>query len=110
MPINASPSSHGYDVTNYKAVNPQYGSLADFKTLITEGHSRGIKVIIDFVINHSSSQHPWFVKSAANDPFYRDFYRWNSTKPTYKGPWGQDVWYTKIAVIIMPCFGAKCPI
>ncbi len=109
MPINASPSSHGYDVTNYKAVNPQYGSLADFKTLITEAHSRGIKVIIDFVINHSSSQHPWFVKSAANDPFYRDFYRWNSTKPTYKGPWGQDVWYTKNSSNYYALFWSEMP-
>lgn len=109
MPINASPSSHGYDVTNYKAVNPQYGSLADFKTLITEAHSRGIKVIIDFVINHSSSQHPWFIKSAANDPFYRDFYRWNSTKPTYKGPWGQDVWYTKNSSNYYALFWSEMP-
>ncbi len=109
MPINASPSSHGYDVTNYKAVNPQYGSLADFKNLITEAHNRGIKVIIDFVINHSSSQHPWFVKSAANDPFYRDFYRWNSTKPTYKGPWGQDVWYTKNGSNYYALFWSEMP-
>lgn len=109
MPINASPSSHGYDVTNYKAVNPQYGSLADFKNLITEAHKRGIKIIIDFVINHSSSQHPWFVKSAANDPFYRDFYRWNSTKPTYKGPWGQDVWYTKNSSNYYALFWSEMP-
>ncbi len=109
MPINASPSYHGYDVTNYKTVNPQYGSLADFKNLISEAHKRGIKVIIDFVINHSSSQHPWFVKSAANDPFYRNFYRWNSTKPTYKGPWGQDVWYTKNSSNYYALFWSEMP-
>ncbi|HXA00917.1 MAG TPA: alpha-amylase family glycosyl hydrolase [Cytophagaceae bacterium] len=93
MPMNPSPSYHGYDVTNYKDVNSQYGTKADFKNLVTKAHNRGIKVIIDFVINHTSSQHPWFVKSAANDPFYRGFYRWSDTLPTYKGPWGQTVWY-----------------
>lgn len=95
MPINASPSYHGYDVTDYKAVNPQYGSASEFKNMVKEAHKRGIKIVIDFVINHTSSQHPWFVKSVANDPFYRDFYRWNTSKPNYKGPWGQDVWYSK---------------
>ncbi len=109
MPINASPSYHGYDVTNYKAVNPAYGTTADFKKMVTEAHKRGIKVIIDFVINHSSSQHPWFVKSAANNPFYRDFYRWSATKPTYKGPWGQDVWYTKNSSNYYALFWSEMP-
>jgi alpha-amylase len=95
MPINASPSYHGYDVTDYKAVNSKYGTNVDFKNMVTEAHKRGIKVIIDFVINHSSSQHPWFTKAASNDPKYREFYRWSSTIPTYKGPWGQNLWYPK---------------
>lgn len=109
MPINASPSYHGYDVTNYKAVNPSYGTNADLKKMVIEAHKRGIKVIIDFVINHTSSQHPWFVKSAANDPFYRNFYRWSSTKPTYKGPWGQDVWYTKNSNNYYALFWSEMP-
>ncbi len=109
MPINASPSSHGYDVTNYKAVNPNYGTTAEFKNMVSEAHKRGIKVIIDFVINHSSSQHPWFIKSAANDPFYRNFYRWSSTKPTYKGPWGQDVWYAKNSNYYYALFWSEMP-
>lgn len=109
MPINASPSYHGYDVTNYKAVNPSYGTNAEFKKMVIEAHKRGIKVIIDFVINHTSSQHPWFVKSAANDPFYKNFYRWSSTKPTYKGPWGQDVWYTKNSSNYYALFWSEMP-
>lgn len=109
MPINASPSSHGYDVTNYKAVNPQYGTTSDFKNMVSEAHKRGIKVVIDFVINHTSSQHPWFVKSAANDPFYRDFYRWGTTKPTYKGPWGQEVWYAKNSNYYYALFWSEMP-
>ena len=59
MPVDPSPSYHGYDVTNYYAVNPQYGSMADFKRLLSEAHKRGIHVIIDLVLNHTSSQHPF---------------------------------------------------
>jgi len=109
MPINASPSYHGYDVTDYKAVNTQYGTTADFKNMVNEAHKKGIKVIIDFVINHTSSQHPWFIKSANNDAFYRNFYRWNTTKPTYKGPWGQDLWYTKNGSNYYALFWSEMP-
>jgi glycosidase len=76
MPINPSPSYHGYDVTDYYAVNPQYGTLADFRHLLAEAHKRGIKVIIDMVINHSGSENRWF--KAAQDPRspYHDWYTW----------------------------------
>ena len=95
MPIHPSPSYHGYDVTNYWAVNPEYGSMDDFKRMISEAHKRGIRVIIDLVLNHTSSQHAWFV--AAQDPNspYRDYYIWSETKPDYIGPWGQQVWYKR---------------
>ena len=109
MPINASPSYHGYDVTDYKAVNPQYGSASEFKNMVKEAHKRGIKIVIDFVINHTSSQHSWFLKSVANDPFYRDFYRWSATKPNYKGPWGQDVWYSKSKSNYYALFWSEMP-
>ena len=76
MPINPSPSYHGYDVTDYEAVNPQYGTLADFRRLVDEAHKRGIRVIIDMVINHTSNESPWF--KAALDPKspYHDWYSW----------------------------------
>jgi glycosidase len=76
MPINPSPSYHGYDITDYEAVNPQYGSMADFERLVSEAHKRGIEVIIDLVINHTSDQHPWF--KAALDPKdpHRHWYTW----------------------------------
>ena len=93
MPIHPSPSYHGYDVMDYYAVNPQYGSMDDFKKLLAEAHKRGIRVVIDFVINHTSSKHPWFEASAAGDASYRDWYIWADEKPNYKGPWGQSVWY-----------------
>ncbi|HEV7122533.1 MAG TPA: alpha-amylase family glycosyl hydrolase [Rhodanobacter sp.] len=80
MPINPSPSYHGYDITNYEAINPQYGSMADFERLLAAAHQHGIKVIIDLVINHSSDQHPWF-KAAQNpnDP-HHDWYSWASPR------------------------------
>jgi len=93
MPINPSPSYHGYDVTDYKAVNPDYGNMADFQNFLTEAHNRGIKVIIDLVLNHSSSQHPWFIAARNGDPNYRDYYRWENSHPSYNGPWGQNVWH-----------------
>ncbi len=82
MPIHPSPSYHGYDVLNYYAVNPQYGTLDDFKRLLSEAHSRGMKVIIDLVLNHTSSQHPWFIdaNSSPQSP-YRDWYLWSSEYP-----------------------------
>lgn len=109
MPINPSPSYHGYDVLNYKAVHPNYGNINTFKNFINEAHNRNIKVIIDLVINHTSSQHPWFVKSAANDPFYRNFYRWSTTPPTQQGPWGQQVWYPKNGSNYYALFWSEMP-
>jgi glycosidase len=76
MPINPSPSYHGYDITDYEAINPQYGTMADFERLVREAHQRGIKVVLDLVINHTSDQSPWF--KAAQDPRspYHDWYSW----------------------------------
>lgn len=95
MPIHESPSYHGYDVTDYRSINSDYGTMDDFREFLQEAHARGIRVIIDFVLNHSSSQHPWFQKSARNESEYRDFYRWKDTHPGYSGPWGSNhnVWH-----------------
>ncbi|WP_246578711.1 alpha-amylase family glycosyl hydrolase [Cohnella xylanilytica] len=76
-PINPSPSYHGYDVTDYYGVNPEFGTMDDFKKLLAEAHGRGMKVIMDLVVNHTSSQHPWFVDSASGkDAKRRDWYLW----------------------------------
>lgn len=94
MPVVASPSYHGYDATNYYRINPQYGSNADFRRFMTAAHRRGIRVLVDMVLNHLSSEHPAF-KSALLDPNspYRSWFRWSQTKPAEKGPWGQEVWH-----------------
>ncbi len=77
MPINPSPSYHKYDVTDYYSIDRDYGTLDDFRRLITEAHQRGIRVIMDFVINHTSSQHPWFREAikGPDNPFW-DWYVW----------------------------------
>lgn len=94
MPIMPSPSYHGYDVTDYEAINPDFGSMSDFDAFLDSAHSRGVKVILDFVMNHSSSQHPWFTSSASNPsgPF-SDYYIWSPVDSGYQGPWGQQVWH-----------------
>ncbi|NLZ27023.1 MAG: alpha-amylase [Chloroflexi bacterium] len=96
MPINPSPSYHGYDVSDYKAVNPDYGTLEDFNNLIKECHKRGIRVVMDFVINHTSSDHPWFESSKDPNSEYRDWYVWLEKRPNNTaGPWGSNAWYQK---------------
>jgi alpha-amylase len=93
MPINSSPSYHGYDVIDYRRINPQYGTMNDFKNFLNAAKQRGIKVIIDYVMNHSSTQNPWFQQSAQNNPLYRNFYRWEPTHPGVQGPFGQ-AWHS----------------
>lgn len=93
MPIFPSPSYHGYDVTDYYAVNPQYGTLEDFKRLLEEAHKRNIRVTIDLVINHTSREHPWFIESQDPTSAKRDWYLWVDQSPGFSGPWGQQVWY-----------------
>ncbi|MBD5631658.1 MAG: hypothetical protein HDP34_00285 [Clostridia bacterium] len=79
MPIHPSPSYHGYDVKDYYNVNPNYGTMEDYDNLLTAAHEKGIKVIIDLVVNHTSSQHPWFTASASGDAKYRSYYTWSSS-------------------------------
>ena len=78
MPIHPSPSYHGYDVINYYAVNSDYGTMDEFKHLLAEAHNRDIRIIIDLVLNHTSTQHPWFQDANRNpESTYRDYYVWS---------------------------------
>ena len=90
MPIHPSPSYHGYDVLNYYAVNHEYGTMDDFKHLLEEAHKRDMHIIIDLVLNHTSSQHPFFV-DANNNPQspYRSWYIWEENYPG----WGGNLWH-----------------
>lgn len=77
MPIHPSPSYHGYDITDFYSINPDYGTMDDFRELLKEAKDRGITVIMDLVVNHTSLQHPWFISSATEPGSnYRDWYKW----------------------------------
>ncbi|RUT30593.1 DUF3459 domain-containing protein [Paenibacillus zeisoli] len=76
-PINPSPSYHGYDIIDHRAINPDFGTMADFDTLIKEAHKRNIKIIMDLVVNHTSKMNPWFIQSAKDEKSkYRSWYTW----------------------------------
>ncbi len=90
MPIHPARSYHGYDVTNYYAINPDYGTLDDFKRLLTEAHQRGIRIIIDLVLNHTSNQHPWFKAGLDSQSPFHNWYVWSETDP------GQPGWHPAV--------------
>ena len=87
-PFFTSPmTDFGYDVSNYRDVDPDFGKLDDFRKLISEAHARGIKVMIDLVPCHTSDQHPWFVESRSSlDNPKRDYYVWHDPKPDDSAP------------------------
>ena len=82
-PIYPSPmADFGYDVSNYHDVDPVFGSIADLDRLIAEAHARGLRVVLDMVMNHTSSQHPWFVESRSSRASpKRDWYIWRDPRP-----------------------------
>jgi alpha-amylase len=90
MPTFPSPSYHGYDVTDYRGVNPEYGSLEELKQLVAEGEKRGLKIILDLVLNHSSHLHPWFLDSKVESATKRDWYVWSSDFLDWKRPFGGE--------------------
>jgi maltose alpha-D-glucosyltransferase / alpha-amylase len=88
-PIHPSPRrDDGYDVTDFYAVDPRLGSLGDFAELVHQAENRGIRIIIDLVVNHTSDQHPWFQDALSSpDSRYRDWYVWSAGEPAdrYQG-------------------------
>lgn len=86
LPICESPLvDDGYDVSDYNRVLPEYGTIDDFRRLVDAAHSRGIRVITDMVLNHTSDQHPWFVNSrSARNSDRRDFYIWSPTDQRFQ--------------------------
>lgn len=85
MPIMPSPSYHKYDVTDYMAIDEQYGTMEDFRALVAECHARGIRIIIDLPLNHTSNRHPWFLSAVESiqkrkyDSPYMDYYCFTET-------------------------------
>ncbi|MFY2561943.1 maltose alpha-D-glucosyltransferase [Corallococcus terminator] len=87
LPHYPSPlRDDGYDIADYYGVHPDYGTLADFQRMVDEAHKRGIRIITELVVNHTSDQHPWF-QEARSDPKSpkRDWYVWSDTDDKYKG-------------------------
>jgi glycosidase len=92
MPVAASPSYHGYDVTDYYRIDPRYGTNEDFRRLVEEAHRRGIRVLVDLVVNHTSDEHPYFKHALLHpDSPYRDWYRW-SEAPGPDNEYGDNNW------------------
>ncbi len=118
MPITESADNdHGYAVQDYRAVEEQYGTMADFELLLSEAHARGIGIVIDYVLNHSSSTNPLFLDastSSTNDK--RDWYVWALERPngwnTFGGdPWRNNGngWYYGVFTPLMPDFNLRNP-
>jgi oligo-1,6-glucosidase len=100
-PVYKSPNDdNGYDISDYKDINPEYGTMEDMDHLIAEAGKKGLKIIMDLVINHTSDEHPWFIASKNKDSKYRDYYIWkdkpNNWTSFFSGPaWSkeQDSYY-----------------
>ena len=104
LPIYPSPSYHGYDVDDYYDVNPQYGTMEDFETLIEACRQRGISIMLDITFNHSSSNNKWFIASKNPDDPHRAWYHWISENPANEmtdsaskyninaNVWGHKLW------------------
>ena len=87
LPFYPSPlKDDGYDISDYTSIQPVYGTMHDFRTFIDEAHRRGLRVIIELVLNHTSDQHPWFQRArrAAPGSRWRDFYVWSDTPEKYR--------------------------
>ncbi len=111
MPITTSADGdHGYATTDFRSIEPQYGTLDDFDTLLREAHARGIGVIMDYVINHGAASHPLF-RSALRGPAqpYRDWFVWQDIAPMGWEIWGNDPWIQTSNGAYMATFGPDMP-
>ncbi len=112
MPVFASPSYHGYDTTDYEHVNDAYGSEADFDAFLAAAHARGMRVILDLVLNHTSDQHPWFVDSASGwGAARRQWYVWRGDDPGWTQPWGgsNHTWHPRNGAFYYGIFWSGMP-
>lgn len=117
-PVYRSPNDdNGYDISDYQAIMEEFGTMADFDRLLAEAHARGIKIVMDLVVNHTSDEHAWFVESRqSKDNPKRDFYIWREGKDG-KEPnnWGSafsgSAWTYDSAtdMYYLHCFSPKQP-
>jgi len=111
MPVTASADhDHGYAVADYRAIEPAYGTLADFDELVRQAHARGIGIVVDYVINHSARENPLFLQSAsARDNPWRNWYVWEDKAPTGWSIFDKDPWTTTPNGAYFAQFGAPMP-
>nr|BDW46097.1 trehalose-6-phosphate hydrolase [Pasteurella canis] len=92
-PMYVSPQiDNGYDIANYRDIDPSYGSMADFEQLIAQAHQRDIKIVMDMVFNHSSTFHRWFVEGEDPNSEYHDYYIWRESLTNWKSKFGGSAW------------------
>jgi alpha-glucosidase len=93
-PVYPSPmADFGYDVADYCGIDPIFGTMRDFDLLLSECHQRGLKVILDFVPNHTSDQHPWFLESkSSRESPRRDWYLWRDEPNNWMSQFGGSAW------------------
>ena len=96
-PIYPSPNAdYGYDVSDYRNIHPDYGTLEQFRKVLDRAHALGMKVILDLVINHTSDEHPWFIESCkGRDNPYSDYYIWRDPKPGRHGRRPPNNWFSQ---------------
>jgi glycosidase len=110
-PIYPSASYHGYDITNYFAVNPQVGTMADFRRLLREAHARGIKVLLDMVLNHTSDRNPWFEQALDPKSPYHDWYTWagKAADLSAQSSVGEPAWHQRDGQYYLGDFSDSMP-
>lgn len=92
-PVYQSPmEDNGYDISNYLDINPEFGTLDHMKQLIKAMHKAKIKVVMDLVVNHTSSEHEWFKKSLKREGKYTDYYHWEDKKVNWSSFFGGKAW------------------
>lgn len=92
-PFYPSPQrDNGYDISDYTAVNPLFGSMADFEDLVQKGKAHGIDIMLDMVLNHCSTEHEWFQKALAGDRYYQDFFILRDQPTNWDSKFGGNAW------------------
>jgi len=112
MPVFQSPSYHGYDVVDYEKIEEDYGTGEDFQRFLDEAHRRGMRVILDLVLNHTSVEHPWFIDSASSPTSKkRAWYVWSDKKLDWGQPWNasEPTWHEKNGAYYYAIFWGGMP-
>ncbi len=110
LPVTRSPTYHGYGTTDYYTLEPTYGDNETFRRLVSEAHRRGIHVLLDLALNHTSDKHPWFQDSMSSPQAeHRDWYVWLPENPGWRGPDKRVVWFQSGGAYYYAFFGGSLP-